>query len=116
MNRKGILFVIIIIFSIVLSMLGLGYIVSLVLRLSPNLLFPIPVRLSGLFIIAVGVGFLGWTLFYRKPSDVMKSTYVTIVKAIKRINVAENLGRTESLTILGPYKYVRHPQYFGVFL
>ena len=89
---------------------------SFVLGLSPNLLFPIPVRLSGLFIIAVGVGFLSSTLFYRKPNDVMKSTYVTLVKAIKRINLAENLGRTESFTILGPYKYVRNPQYFGAFL
>ena len=46
----------------------------------------------------------------------MKSTYVTIMKAIKRINVKEHLGRTEPLTILGPYKYVRNPLYFGVFL
>ena len=116
MNKKGIFFVVMVIFSVVFSNLGLGYIVTLALGLSLNLLLPISIRLSGLFIIAVGVSFLGWTLFYRKPSDVMKSTYVTIVKAIKRIDVKENLGRAEPLTILGPYKYIRHPQYFGAFL
>ena len=46
----------------------------------------------------------------------MKSTYVTIVKAIKGTNVAKKLGRTETFTIMGPYKCVRHPQYFGAFL
>jgi protein-S-isoprenylcysteine O-methyltransferase Ste14 len=116
MNTKDIIFVITVIFSVISSMLGLGYLVTLVLGLSFNLLFPLPIRLLGLFITAVGVGFLSWTLRYRKPNDVMKSTYVTIVKAIRRINVKENLGRIESLTILGPYKYVRHPQYFGASL
>ena len=32
----------------------------------------------------------------------MKSTYVTIVKAIKGTNVAKKLGRTETFTIMGP--------------
>jgi protein-S-isoprenylcysteine O-methyltransferase Ste14 len=116
MNKKDIFFVIIVIFSVISAMVGLGYIVTLVLGLSLNLLFPIPIQLLGLFIIAIGVGFLGWTLYYRKLGDITESTYVTIVKAIKRINFKKNLGRTEPLTVLGPYKYVRHPQYFGAFL
>ena len=114
MNKKVILFVILFIFTVVSSMLGLGYLVTLILGLSFNPLFPLPVRLLGFFIIAIGMGFAGWTLRYRKPNDIMESSYATVKKAIKRINVKEKVGRTESLVILGPYKYVRHPQYFGV--
>jgi hypothetical protein len=101
MKKRDMFFVIIVIFSIISSMLGLGYIVTLAVGLAANLLFPIPVQLSGFFIIAIGIGFLGWTLRCRKPRDVMKSTYVTIMKAIRRMNVTETLGRTEPLTILG---------------
>ena len=116
MKKRDMFFVIIVIFSIISSMVGLGYIVTLAVGLAANLLFPIPVQLSGFFITVIGIGFLSWTLRYRKPSDVMKSTYVTIMKAIRRMNGKENLGRSEPLTILGPYKYVRNPQYFGAFL
>jgi protein-S-isoprenylcysteine O-methyltransferase Ste14 len=114
MNKKVIFFVIVFIFSVITSMLGLGYIVTLILGLSFDLPFPLPVKLLGFFVIAVGVGFAGWTLRYRKPYDIMESSYATVMKAIKRINVNENIGRSESLVILGPYKYVRNPQYFGV--
>ena len=58
MNTKDILFVIMIIFSVVSAMLGLGYIVTLILGFSLNLLLSIPVRLLGFFPIAFGVGFL----------------------------------------------------------
>ena len=95
-------------------MLGLGYLVTLILGLPFDLPFPLPVRLIGFFVIPVGLGFAGWTLNYRKPSDIMMSSYATVMKAIKRINVKEKIGRTEPLVIVGPYKHVRHPQYFGV--
>ena len=114
MNKKVIFSVIAFIFAVISSMLGLGYLVALILGLSFDLLFPLIVRLLGFFVISVGVFFAGWTLKYRKPYDIMESSYATIRKAIKRINVKEKIGRTESLVIVGPYKYVRHPQYFGV--
>jgi protein-S-isoprenylcysteine O-methyltransferase Ste14 len=114
MNKQVIFSVLVFIFSVISSMLGLGYLVTLILGLSFDLLFPLPVRLLGFFVISVGAFFAGWTLKYRKPSDVMMSSYATVKKAIKRINVKEKIGRTEPLVIVGPYKYVRHPQYFGV--
>jgi len=114
MSKKVILFVILFIFAVISSMLGLGYLVTLILGLSFNLLFPLPVRFLGLFIVAVGLCFAGWTLRYRKPYDIMESSYATVMKAIKRIQVAENMDRSEPLVILGAYKHVRHPQYFGV--
>ena len=114
MDKKVIFSVVAFIFSVISSMLGLGYLVTLVLGLSFDLLFPLPVRILGVFVISVGAGFAGWTLRYRKPNDIMESSYATVKKAIKRINVKEKIGRSESLVIVGPYKYVRHPQYFGV--
>ena len=114
MNKKVVFFVIAFIFSVISSMLGLGYLVTLILGLPFDIVFPLSVRLLGFFVIAVGVGFAGWTLRYRNPYDIMESSYATVRKAIKRIQVAEKIGRSESLVILGPYKYVRHPQYFGV--
>jgi len=114
MNKKVLFFVIAFIFSVISSMLGLGYLVTLVLGLSFDLLFPVPVRLLGFFVISVGVFFAGWTLNYRKPGDIMMSSYTTVMKAIKRLNVKEKIGRAEPLVVVGPYKYVRHPQYFGV--
>ena len=114
MKIKVILFVILFIFAVIFSMLGLGYLVNLVLGLTFNLLFPLPVKLLGFFIITIGVFFAGWTLRYRRPYDIMESSYITVVKAIRRIQVAENMGRSESLVVVGPYKYVRNPQYFGV--
>ena len=116
MNKKVVFFVIALIFSVISSMLGLGYLVTLILGLPFDIVFPLSVRLLGFFVIAVGVGFAGWTLRYRNPYDIMESSYATVRKAIKRIQVAEKIGRSEPLVILGPYKYVRHPQYFGVVL
>ncbi|UCH32565.1 MAG: isoprenylcysteine carboxylmethyltransferase family protein [Candidatus Bathyarchaeota archaeon] len=114
MNKKVIFFVIFFIFSVISSMLGLGYLVTLVLGLPFDLPSPAPIRLLGLLATAVGVFFAGWTLRYRKPSDIILSSYATVMKAVKRIDVEERVGRSESLVILGPYKYVRNPQYFGV--
>ena len=114
MNKKVIVFVITFIFVLASSMIGLGYLVTLILGLSFEFPIPIPIRLLGVMIIAVGVFFAGWTLRYRKPSDIMMSSYATVMKAVKRIDVGKKVGRSESLVVLGPYKYVRNPQYFGV--
>ena len=114
MNKKIVFFVIVFIFSVISSMLGLGYFIVMILGPSFYLSFPFLVRLLGFFPIVIGVGFAGWTLRFRKPSEIMESSYTTVMKAIKKIPIEENMGRSESLVILGPYKYVRNPQYFGV--
>lgn len=114
MNKKVILFVILFIFAVISSILGLAFLLTLILGFPLNLFFPLPIRLLSFFIITIGLFFAGWTLCYRKPYDIMESSYITVMKAIKRIHLTENMGRAESLVILGPYKYVRNPQYFGV--
>ena len=58
--------------------------------------------------------FLGWLFKYRKPADILVSTYVTFSKVRRGNLLEERLSRTEPLVIEGPYRYVRHPLYFGV--
>jgi len=47
---------------------------------------------------------------------VVVSTFITFAKAMKRTPLEKRSGRTESLLILGPYKYICHPIHFAVFL
>jgi protein-S-isoprenylcysteine O-methyltransferase Ste14 len=53
---------------------------------------------------------------YRKPVDILTSTYVTFLKLAKRAPLQEKAGRSEPLIVGGPYRYVRHPLYLGVIL
>ena len=51
-----------------------------------------------------------------EPIDVIVSTYVTFMKAVRRSPIEKQSGRTEPLIIMGPYKHIRHPIYFSVSL
>jgi len=81
-----------------------------------SLSLPLAVRWFGLLLIASGLIFFRWLFRYRKPIDVVLSTYATVLKAARRARLEERAGRTETLIVVGPYKYVRHPLYFGVVL
>jgi steroid 5-alpha reductase family enzyme len=94
---------------------ALGYLVTVIFGIPFSLALPLPARLFGLLLIALGLVFLGWLFRYRKPIDVVVSTYVTFVKAVRKISLGKQSDRTEPL-IMGPYKHVRHPIYFSVFL
>lgn len=93
---------------------SLGYLITIIFRISFSLAFPFPVRLLGLLLIALGFIFLSWLFTYRKPTDILVSTYITLLKAVRRTRLEERADRTEPLVIEGPYKYVRHPLYFAV--
>lgn len=87
---------------------------TIILGIPFSLAFPLPVRLLGLLLLASGFIFLGWLFRYRKPIDILVSTYVTFLKVERRTRLEERSNRTETLVIAGPYRYVRHPLYFGV--
>ncbi len=78
--------------------------------------FMLPIRLFGLMVLASGFILFGWSFKYRKPVDILISTYVTLLKATGRISIENSSNRTEYLVVRGPYRHVRHPLYFGVFL
>lgn len=105
-----------IVFVTVALFLALGHSITVMTGIPFSLAIPLPVRLVGLLSIGSGLVLLGWLFRYRKPIDVVISTYVTFVKAVRKIPLGKQSGRTELLITIGPYKHVRHPIYFSVFL
>jgi len=64
--------------------------------------------------VVVGLAMVGWVFRYRRPANVISSTYVTLSKFVRRVPIAERAGRIEPLILTGPQRYVRNPLYFGV--
>ena len=113
-STKAFLLVPLIVFGVVTVFFAFGYLVTLVLGMPFSLGLGLPIRLLGALVLFSGFLFLGWLFKYRKPVDIIVSTYVTFLK-VRRGNILEKrLSRTEPLVIEGPYRYVRHPLYFGV--
>ncbi|WP_455276607.1 methyltransferase family protein [[Eubacterium] cellulosolvens] len=115
-KSRAILLVPPVVFSVLASSLALGYLISMIFAIPLRFGFTLTVRLGGLFVLVIVSLFFAWFFKYRKPIDVLISTYVTILKAMKGAVLRKPKGRTEKFVIKGPYKYVRHPLYFGVVL
>src|SRR3990170_5737087 len=113
---RSVIFVPLIVSASVAFFFSLGYLITVIFEIPFSLAFPLPARLFGLLLVALGLVFLGWLFTYRTPIDIVVSTYVTFVKAVRRAPLGEQSGRTEPLIITGPYRHVRHPLYFSVFL
>jgi len=71
------------------------------------------VRATGTIFVGIGLSFIAWTFLYRRPTEVIVSTWITIRKLLRRVQVDQRLGRTEPFLPLGPYRFVRNPIYFG---
>jgi len=99
---------------IMATFFALGYLTAIIFGIPISLALAIPVRLLGLLLVASSLTFLGWLFRYRKPFDIVTSTYVTFLKAVRRARLEERTGITEALVVRGPYRYVRHPLYLGV--
>jgi protein-S-isoprenylcysteine O-methyltransferase Ste14 len=99
-----------------LVVVGLGYVVTVAFHLPKELGFGSVVRTIGALMIVSSALVLSWLERYRRPVDVLTSTYVTFLKLAKRAPLQERVGRSEPLVVKGPYRYVRHPLYLGVSL
>jgi protein-S-isoprenylcysteine O-methyltransferase Ste14 len=98
------------------TILFLGYLAALLLRIPLELGLSLPIRLFGAALVTLAMGFWLWLFQYRRPTDVLVSTYSTFSKLLRRVEVKRSLGRKERLVVRGPYKLVRHPMYLAVLL
>jgi len=111
---KGLIFVSMAVLMLFGAFSLAGYLVAQLLGMPLSLGLPVSVRFLGLLLLASALSFMAWFFTFRKPADVFASTYLTFLKAFRRIPRTERSGRTEPLVVKGPYRYVRHPLYFGV--
>lgn len=70
-------------------------------------------RFCGIFLLGIGLAFVGWVFRYRHPKDFFASTWITIRKGVTSRGIEETRGRAEPFVPRGPYLYVRNPTYFG---
>ena len=94
----------------------LGYYLGNVLGIPNRFQMPLALRGMGVAVLGFGLAMMVWISRYRKPVDILVSTYVTMCKNIRRTSPAEKSARTEPLILQGPQRYVRNPMYFAVVL
>lgn len=92
----------------------IGYIIGHLLGLPDRLGLPLWARIFGCCVLLAGSALMGWIFKYRKPVDVVVSTYMTMRKIVTCRLAAENSASTEPLIVEGPHRHVRNPMYFAV--
>jgi len=92
----------------------LGYFLGSALGIPNHLHMPFALRAAGAAVLGFGFAMMVWISRYRKPMEIITSTYVTIRKNIQRMPPEEKTSRTEPLVLRGPQRHVRHPMYFAV--
>ncbi len=98
------------------SFYALGFFLAMVLGVPQRFGLPLPIRLLGFVIVLFSFALFRWFFKYRRPVDVLVSTYDMFLKMSGRTRLQEQTLRTEPLIVRGPYKYVRHPLYSCVLL
>jgi protein-S-isoprenylcysteine O-methyltransferase Ste14 len=92
----------------------LGYFLGNAFSIPNRFHLPLEVRALGVVVLGLGFAMMIWISRYRRPRDVLVSTYVTICKNIRRTPPEDKSARTEALILDGPQRHVRHPLYFAV--
>lgn len=117
MSRRAFFAVPFAVFAVLGVFFTLAYLITIWFRIPQEFDFSLPVRFIGLLLLLLGLVFLGWLFRYRRPMDILISTYVTFSKVRgERVRLEERSIRTEPLVVKGPYRYVRHPLYSAVVL
>lgn len=115
--RQQALIVVPLVIGVIAGAFGvLGYCIGIVFGVPSRLGMPPALRGVGGVVLALGFLFMGWLFRYRKPAEILVSTYVTMRKAVGRTRPDDASARTEPLILLGPQRQVRHPMSFAVVL
>ena len=113
--RQQALIVVPLIISVLAGAFGvLGYFMEIAFGMPSRLCMPPALRGVGVIVLALGFLFMGWLFRYRKPAEILASTYVTMRKSIGRTRPDDASARIEPLILQGPQRHVRHPLYFAV--
>ena len=115
-KTKAILSIPLLVFLIITVFFALGHLATIFLAMPTSFGLALIVRMLGVLVLVFGFSFFGWLFRHRKPIDVIVSTYVTFSKVKRGTSLEKPSGRTESLVVQGPHRYVRHSLYFGVIL
>ena len=99
---------------LLVGLFGIAYALSKLFGLPTSLDLPFIAQVVGGALVIAGLAVAGWTFRYRRPSEMMVSSYITFVKLLGRRPIAERLGRTEPLVVVGLQRYTRNPLYLGV--
>lgn len=91
----------------------LGHFAAVALGIPHRLGLPPVLRVVGIAVMVLGCLGTGWVLRYRKPADVLVSTYLTMQRAWQRRPPQKDGGGTEFLVLRGPQRRVRHPLYLA---
>jgi protein-S-isoprenylcysteine O-methyltransferase Ste14 len=115
MSSKAVILVPFGVLGVLAVFFTLGYLITTSFGITQQFGFPPAVRFLGAILLLSGFVLFIWLFKYRRPMDILTSTFVTFTKVGKeRAYLGERSGRTESLVVKGPYRYVRHPLYFDV--
>ncbi len=113
--RQQAIIVVPLVITVIAGVFGvLGYFLEVAFGMPSRLYMPPAVRGVGIALLCLGFLFMGWLLRYRKPVEILASTYVTMRKSIRRKWRDDAYARTEPLILQGPQRHVRHPLYFAV--
>ena len=113
--RQQALIVVPAIIGILASIFGLlGYFIGIIFGIPSRLGMPLILRSVGYVVLTLGFFLMGWIFKYKKPIEILISTYVTMLKSIKRTPLGKVSSRKELLILQGPQRHVRHPMYFAV--
>jgi hypothetical protein len=116
MRQQALIVVPLIIGAVNVLFAFLGYFASWALDIPVLLHVPIITRFAGLVVLVFGFVFMGWIFKYRRPIDILISTYLTMRNACRRSGGCKSSSRIEPLVVHGPHRHVRHPLYFTVVL
>lgn len=94
----------------------LGYYCVHLMGIPTQLGLPLGIRIVGAGLVLAGLALLGWVCRYRRPDEVLVSTYLTVCRALSGKWRQPAPQRTEGLVVRGPQRLVRHPMYLAVFV